>query len=220
MSAFARSSQINFMGKPSPSSWMITGHSSWRHHTADPGSPPSRASDARRRGSGAQAPRAARAVAISRRLRPSARRRLISSCLSTVNTLRAIQLSRSCSATTGTGLWGQRPKPGFCGGRGQRTAADGPGVTNRDDPDAKLPRENRPICSDIAVPLLEPGDGSKDTSLRVEKRLRPVVPLGRTRGGSITPKSGGPIPTKSGGSNHSKSCTGRGRKCARRGRAG
>jgi hypothetical protein len=34
-------------------------------------------------------------VAISRRLRPSARRRLISSCLSTVSFLRAIQLSRS-----------------------------------------------------------------------------------------------------------------------------
>ncbi len=40
------------------------------------------------------------ALAISRRPRPAARRRLISSCLSTVSFLRAIQLSRSWCATT------------------------------------------------------------------------------------------------------------------------
>jgi len=95
MSAFARSPQINFIGKPRPSSWMITGQSSGAIHKGSGLAPvscvarsPSRIWRTRRR----EQPKA---VAISRTLRPAARRRLISSCLSTVSFLRSIQLSRS-----------------------------------------------------------------------------------------------------------------------------
>src|SRR5450631_561358 len=185
MSSFARSSQMNFMGKPSPSSWMITGHSSCDIHSGSGLAAvscvrrsPSRIWRTRRR----EQPRA---VAISRRLRPSARRRLISSCLSTVNTLRAIQLSRSCSATTVLDCEVSGPKPGFLG-----VADNGPPQTAQERRSGttrtEATEENRPICADIAVPLLEPGDGSKDTSLRVEKRLRPVVPFRRNQVGPIT----------------------------------
>src|SRR5450759_43693 len=45
--------------------------------------------------------------------------------------------------------------------------------------------ENRPICAGIAVALLEPWRRAKGTSLRLEKRLRPVVPLGRNRVGPL-----------------------------------
>src|ERR1700730_7196095 len=206
MSSFARSSQINFIGWPSPSSWMITGHSSCDIHNGSGLAAvscvrrsPSRIWRTRRR----EQPKA---VAISRRLRPSARRRLISSCLSTVNTLRAIQLSRSCSATTVLDCGVSGPKPGFSADRGKRTAADGPGATIGEDPDRSYRGKLTNLCWHRRS---APGAWrrSKKHVTQGRKAAPAGGPIGAKSGGSITPKSGGPIQTKSGGSNHSKSCT-------------
>ena len=83
---------MNFSGKPNPRSWMITGHSSCDIHSGSAACgvscvtrKPSRISRTKRR-------EQLNALAISRTLRPSASRRLISSCLCTVNSLRAIQI--------------------------------------------------------------------------------------------------------------------------------
>src|ERR1700678_597016 len=48
----------------------------------------------------------------------------------------------------------------------------------------KATPENRPICAAIAVRSWDPGD-AKNAPLRVEKRLRPVVPMGRNRVGPL-----------------------------------
>jgi len=184
MSAFARSSQINFIGWPSPSSWMITGHSSCDIHSGSGLAAvscvrrsPSRIWRTRRR----EQPRA---VAISRTLRPSARRRLISSCLSTVSFLPAMQLSRACSGTTVRDCTVNGPKPGF-GGQGRKTDRR----RRRRSHDRGAPGSKVPWKIDHSV-LPSPFRSwnlamRKSTPLRVEKRLRPVVPLGRNRVGPL-----------------------------------
>jgi hypothetical protein len=59
--------------------------------------------------------------------------------------------------------------------------------------------ENRPICADIAVPLLEPERRATTHAAQGQKAAPTGGPIGMKSGGSITPKSGGPIATKSEG---------------------
>src|SRR5277367_3704588 len=49
----------------------------------------------------------------------------------------------------------------------------------------KATLENRPICAVIAVRSWSPDDAQSHAPLRVEKRLQPVVPLGRNRVGPL-----------------------------------
>ena len=153
-----------------------------------------------------------KAVAISRKLRPSARRRLISSCLSTVSFLRAIQLTRSWCTTTVLDCGVIGPKPVFAVRGWKTTAAVGAGATIGDHPDPNYPAKLTNLCRH-RHPLLEPGEigGGRRPTQKHAAQGRKAAPAGGPNGtksgGSITPISGGPIPAKSGGSNHSKSCS-------------
>src|ERR1019366_5223201 len=85
----------------------------------------------------------------------------------------------------GTGLRGERAEGRFWGVRTE----NGPPQTAQ-EPRSGRPRteatlENRPIRAVIAVRSWSPDDAQSHAPLRVEKRLRPVVPLGRNRVGPL-----------------------------------
>jgi hypothetical protein len=76
-------------------------------------------------------------------------------------------------------------EPAFGCGGGKRTAADGAGATIGEHPDQSYPWKTDQ--SVLASPFRSWSLATrKNTPLRVEKRLRPVVPFGRNRVGPIT----------------------------------
>src|SRR5450755_2307866 len=85
----------------------------------------------------------------------------------------------------GTGLRGERAEARFWGMRTE----NGPPQTTQEPRSGstriKATLENRPICAAIAVRSWSPNDAQSNAPLRVEKRLRPVVPLGRNRVGPL-----------------------------------
>src|SRR5271170_5993984 len=168
---------MNFSGCPSPRSWMISGHSSCDIHNGSGLTArawvtrtPSRISRTKRR-------EQLKALAISRMLRPSASRRLISSCLCTVNSLRAIQLSRAKKCTTIADCCVSRTEAlRLSLIAEQSTAVEGAGATIGRRVDSGATPENA-LPLDIAVPLLKPRRRAKTRAIGLEKRLRPAVPF-------------------------------------------
>jgi hypothetical protein len=75
------------------------------------------------------------------------------------------------------------PRSALGGDAGKRTVADGPGAAIRKTPDQSYPGKPTNLRWHHR-PLLDPGD-AKNAPLRVEKRLRPVVPMGRNRVGPL-----------------------------------